>query len=493
MAARFQSVASPLDMNAEVSANIRMYRLKELGDCFLITFICGQASSSLLIDCGSFRNIGPSIARLKAITAKIEEVLAGQALNVVVGTHQHNDHLSGFVHCETVFRRLKIQHVWLSWLDDPTDSKAQAVGRAHHNLKLQLIAVRDILLPKLKGKNRARPIAARSLEVLDDMLSFFGASAAAAGPPEVPAKGVKILKSVAQADPTYLRPGQTLDMPGLPQGSVRVHVLGPPRIEGVGRKDDPLYRPNPRSGESYDVALASAGLAATNLLQALRREKGISDPEEKDFPFNQIYKKNRAPSPALRTIMHRYRQSREAWRTIDDDWLEQAGALALYLDSFTNNSSLVLAIELVDSGKVLLFAADAQTGNWDSWKDVPWQTAGVRTDDLLARTVFYKVGHHASHNATLVEAFEKMNRPDLVALIPVHKKDPNITKPNGWKMPAKNLFNRLKEKTDHRVLQMDDVNPPDCNPAKDPAKTAWKRVGIKPKINDLSVEIEIRG
>jgi hypothetical protein len=86
-----------------------------------------------------------------------------------------------------------------------------------------------------------------------------------------------------------------------------------------------------------------------------------------------------------------------------------------------------------------------------------------------------------------------MNRPDLVALIPVHKRDPNITKPNGWKMPAKNLFKRLKEKTDHRVLQMDDVNPPDCNPAKDPAKTAWKRVGIKPKINDLSVEIEIRG
>jgi hypothetical protein len=189
--------------------------------------------------------------------------------------------------------------------------------------------------------------------------------------------------------------------------------------------------------------------------------------------------------------MGRYR--REAWRKIDDDWLQQAGALALYLDSFTNNSSLVLAIELVDSGKVLLFAADAQTGNWDSWKDVPWQRAGVKTDDLLARTVFYKVGHHASHNATLVKAFEKMNRPDLVALIPVHKKDPNITKLNGWKMPAKNLFKRLKEKTENRVLQMDNDNPPECDPAKEPAKSAWKRLGIKPKINDLSVEIEIRG
>ena len=34
------------------------------------------------------------------------------------------------------------------------------------------------------------------------------------------------------------------------------------------------------------------------------------------------------------------------------------------------------------------------------------QQDGVTTDDLLARTVFYKVGHHASHNATLVALFE---------------------------------------------------------------------------------------
>ena len=30
-------------------------------------------------------------------------------------------------------------------------------------------------------------------------------------------------------------------------------------------------------------------------------------------------------------------------------------------------------IELLKSGKVLLFAADAQTGNWLSWADVKWQ------------------------------------------------------------------------------------------------------------------------
>jgi hypothetical protein len=74
---------------------------------------------------------------------------------------------------------------------------------------------------------------------------------------------------------------------------------------------------------------------------------------------------------------------------------------------------------------------------------------------------FYQI--HGSHNATLVQALEKMNHPDLTALIPVNKKDPNITKVNGWKMPARNLFNRLRERTSNRVLQMDGVNAPNCD------------------------------
>ena len=91
---------------------------------------------------------------------------------------------------------------------------------------------------------------------------------------------------------------------------------------------------------------------------------------------------------------------------------------------FTNNSSLVLAIELVASGKVLLFAADAQTGNWSSWAGVNWDDHTVHTDDLLARTVFYKVGHHASHNATLVAAFEKMDRRTWSRSFPFTSKTP---------------------------------------------------------------------
>src|SRR5206468_3321141 len=51
----------------------------------------------------------------------------------------------------------------------------------------------------------------------------------------------------------------------------------------------------------------------------------------------------------------------QSWRRIDQDWLGTAAQFALQLDSATNNTSLVLAIELSPGGEVLLFAADANS------------------------------------------------------------------------------------------------------------------------------------
>jgi hypothetical protein len=56
-----------------------------------------------------------------------------------------------------------------------------------------------------------------------------------------------------------------------------------------------------------------------------------------------------------------------SWRRIDQDWLLSAARLSLQMDSATNNTSLVLAFEFIETGEVLLFAADAQIGSWKSW------------------------------------------------------------------------------------------------------------------------------
>jgi glyoxylase-like metal-dependent hydrolase (beta-lactamase superfamily II) len=475
----------------KASANVRMYRLNELGDCFLVTFAVGGKKSRMLIDCGSFRNSKDSANRLKEIVTGIESDLAGAPLDVVVGTHQHNDHLSGFVHCKDKFEKIKVKQVWLSWLDDPTDAGARKIGKTYNNLVSTLHRARLAIGNKPLG---ARGDRAR--EVLEDVLGFYGndsKSAAAKGPPVLPADAVKILKEIGSEKPKYLKPGTVLDMPGLPPDSVRVYVLGPPRA------DDFLFDITPKKGESYDKDLAAhsiaASLAARNasalkFLSAVENKGRALSADEVEYPFEKNVKRRGADlrSPALKRTIREYHSDKR--RTIDGDWLDQAESLALYLDTYTNNSSLVLAIELVASGKVLLFAADAQTGNWLSWPSVKWDKSGVKFDDLMAKTVFYKVGHHASHNATLPQIFEKLTHSDLVALIPVHKKDPNITKPNGWKMPATNLRKKLIERTSNRVLQMDNVNPASCDPTKEPAKSSWKKAGIKPNITPLFIELE---
>lgn len=490
-------------MSSTVTAKIRMYRLDELGDCFLLTFTAGGDSSNLLIDCGSFRNGEESVKRLrKIVTSGIKTDLGGRPIDVVVGSHQHNDHLSGFVHCETEFQEIGVNQVWLSWLDNPKDKKARRIGEDYNNLTKHLAAARDTLkarLPKAGASEKGLEPVPRALGILNEVLGFYGASTTGT-PAKLPAEAVEILKKLGREKPLYLKPGQTLDMPGLPEGAVRVHVLGPPRTKDTEEKGDPLFRKNPRKGESYDHSLAATKLHAFRFLAAANGKTDSQSRAEEHYPFNNSHKRTQAAKDSpLAAVMKNYRSKEQKWRAIDEDWLLQAESLALWLDTYTNNSSLVLAIELVKSRKVLLFVADAQTGNWASWQDVKWEDASVKTDDLLAQTVFYKVGHHASHNATLVEAFDKVNNPELVAFIPVHKKDPNITKKDGWKMPARNLYKKLVDSTDRRLLQMDDVhkfgsNPDlDCSPNLASVKSSWKKVGIKPTITDLAIEIEIQG
>lgn len=465
-----------------LTATVRMYRLHELGDCFLLSFKMADTRSHMLIDCGSFRNGAPSKARLDEIVSDMEGALDGNPIDVVVGTHQHNDHLSGFVHAASRFEDIKVNQVWLSWLDDPKDKVAQRIGSKHVALRKALFTARRHLHASRKDIS-----GLRAVEILDDVLGFYGGKMAA-GAPALPEEAVEKLQKLGNRKPAYLHPGEVLSVPGIPEEKVKVYVLGPPR------ESERLFRKDPKKGESYDHALMAAMVGADRFLGAASGLVGKATRADEQYPFHQVEKRTakRQYSASLRQIVRKYHGRGEKWRSIDDDWFNQAESLALFLDSFTNNTSVVLAIELVESGKVLLFAADAQTGNWLSWFDIKWKHGSVTTDDLLARTVLYKVGHHGSHNATLVAAMERMNSPELVALIPVHKGDPNIGKANGWKMPAKNLLRRLIEKTSGRVLQMDGRQAQDCDPKVPPALDAWEKIGVKPKQTGLFFEITIR-
>jgi hypothetical protein len=155
----------------------------------------------------------------------------------------------------------------------------------------------------------------------------------------------------------------------------------------------------------------------------------------------------------------------EAWRRIDNDWLEGSTIqLALTVGGYTNNTSLVLAFELTDSGKVLLFPGDAQVGNWLSWFRDP-KTKGsseweehVDGERLLKATVLYKVGHHGSWNATMKQKGLELMKKDLVTMIPV---DQEWAKSRNWNHPDSNVVPELMQHARGRVLRSDRI--PDTN------------------------------
>src|SRR5215813_14828776 len=103
--------------------------------------------------------------------------------------------------------------------------------------------------------------------------------------------------------------------------------------------------------------------------------------------------------------------------------------------------------------------ADAQVGNWLSWQDLSWDVEGTKVTgpDLLNRTIFYKVGHHGSHNATLREkGLEEMKSLKL-AFVPV---DHAMAVKKRWnKMPLRSLMDALNEATHQCVVRIDEDVP----------------------------------
>src|SRR5262249_6755205 len=117
------------------------------------------------------------------------------------------------------------------------------------------------------------------------------------------------------------------------------------------------------------------------------------------------------------------------------------------------------AIELADQD-VLLFVADAQVGNWLSSQTLSWNVDGrtVTGPDLLRRAIFYKVGHHGSHNATLKDQGLETMANLRVATIPV---DEVMAKKRRWNnMPLDELVTALEKHAKGAVIRADKPLPP---------------------------------
>lgn len=441
-----------------------------IGDCHLLKFAkAGGGDFWVLIDCGIHTSVIKGDQTIDLIVADIAATTKGH-IDLLVVTHEHWDHVSGFHTAAEAFSKIKVDKVWMAWTEDPTDKDAVELDkyRDDANNTLQLASSR---LGRNSYADKSRKAVSMGLKAMEGF--GFGV------------KGQRVrtardaAKSLAKGGPVYLEPGgPPLQLTGV--DGLNVYVLGPPR-------DRKMLRLTTRASEMYGINLAPGWKTS----QSLRAAAGIQDRYiELDayMPFGsqEGVSLNAATgganilsdddsSKAIRKLLDtRYLATAQgkalsrnrakllpdpdaSWRRIDDDWLFASAELALQFDSRTNNTSLVLAFEFIDTGRVVLFAGDAQIGNWLSWKDLSWSHTGklVSGHELLARTVYLKVSHHGSENATPEEnGLELMVHPDLSAFIPVNADDAEAL---GWnKMPLQAIIDRLAAKTSGRTIRADD-------------------------------------
>lgn len=439
---------------------VRMYR-QGLGDCFLLAFGASQRKQKyVLIDCGVLLGTNEAEDTMRKVVKDIHKATGGH-LDALVITHEHWDHVSGFNQAQEEFKKFEVEQVWLAWTENPRNPLA-------HELRNRRRAALCGLRIALAKAAEAPPLFVRRIRTVAE---FFGPDLGLGER----ATTEDALDWVKRQWPNhrYCDPGGVpLSLDGLPD--VKFYVLGPPANIKYIQKS----RPSSREGQVYfdDASHGELGLYLASLGST------ASKIEDRFTPFNTAYQR-RPNHPDVAEISERYQ--REAWRQIDKDWTGAAGELALKLDEHTNNTSLVLAIELAPKDKVLLFPGDAQVGNWMSWEEVKWNvnSESFNTQDLLSRTVLYKVGHHGSHNATLREkGLEYMTNEELVAMIPV---DREIAKIRNWRMPHGPLHDRLLEKTMGRLVLSDTGLPIDLG---NPAVESFRKQSLQ---NDLYIDYTV--
>lgn len=454
---------------------VRMYR-DILGDCFLLRFPSGEGTAHVLVDCGILQGMPGARERAIRIMANVRSVTS--RLDLLIATHEHVDHLSGFAQAWAIFEGIEVDELWLAWTEDPRDERANRLREGRRRAMALIERSYAALTGLVANVPRADPDdddeGPDALAGLRGLMAFsgIGPDAMSVAPNATTASILQSLREKAKRV-RFLSPGgKVVAIPGAP--GVNAYVLGPPRDDAFLRRSNPTKKDK----EVYELeaqnldddvflvaALAPTGDAprTADELARLRMSLpfGYRNLVATDARASQIGARD--DPEAARVFEARYGRQDEGWRRVDTDWLGAAEQLALKLDSDTNNTSLALAFEVgkAPDGRVLLFPGDAQVGNWLSWGEHVWPPGKARGDDdsvdaadLLARTVLYKVGHHGSHNATLRErGLELMTHPDLVAMVPVQQEFANGTK--NWNMPFPSLLKRLEERSGGRVIRAD--------------------------------------
>lgn len=347
-------------------ARVRAYNVG-FGDCFLLSFDYANGSARhVLIDFGRTERGKKSPNHMADIAEKIAEDCNGK-LDMVVASHRHADHISGFAGASgKIIKGLKPEVVLQPWTERPElapDATAPAPpsgGDATNGARAATARLADMhLIAGLALAEGGRLAGSGARKTALNQLTFLG---------EENLLNREAVHALAELGTTqlYAHYGMKLPLAKILPG-VKVDVLGPPTVEQYAKVKKQV---GTHATEFWHLAAATS--------RAL-----------KPGPRRPLFAGEELP----RVIPQ---EARWVIPLIDRMNAEELLSLVRMLDSAMNNTSLILLFDV--AGTRLLFSGDAQLENWSyALRDAP-NAAKVRA--RLATTRLYKVGHHGSLNAT---------------------------------------------------------------------------------------------
>jgi beta-lactamase superfamily II metal-dependent hydrolase len=396
---------------------VRMYRVG-FGDFFLLSVPSATGPKHILIDCGVHAG---DIGSIKDAVSDMAKETGGR-LALLIVTHRHADHISGFATCKDVFSKFNVERIWMSWFENPNNKNAS-------RFQANLTAVAMQLTSALAARNDpdSQELKYMAENITGPSLGFGTSSGNAVA--------LSVLHGSfngKQPPIDYYKAGDSAKLPQeLIDAGLAAQILGPPI-------DPTLVSQMSDKNEQY-----LAGSDHSNLTSLKPPFKEGFETDANHYPH---------------TAFERY-SSDKIQKSVNDAQPDLLAAKARQADNTLNNQSLVVLFTI--AGKTLLFVGDAQWGNWENFLfggKVGTDGHATLTDQskkILGNVDFYKVGHHGSANATPIAAVEAL-RNGCAAMCSTQPGYYGKTS-SGTEVPRAPLLAELDKRTNHQLARSDEI------------------------------------
>ena len=354
------------------TVRVRMYNVG-FGDCLLFFIPTEAGERTMLVDCGS--HMSGVVTPLSTVTADLLAAVGTSAsgkprIDIVVATHRHYDHISGFA--LKVWNTVEVGEVWLPWTEERGNPAADELRTTQHRVATALAA----RFPSAESPAGWLALNSLSNAAAETMLlkGFLG-------------------QPIRRYLPTGTGDAQTFTSALLP--GIVIHALGPSHNPAT------IATLTPTEGNYFPLpalrAAGDAGEPTSNPEVALFPARFGVTPADYARRFGELA--DRADAGLIEA-------------RAESDFMAAASAL----EEAVNGTSLVLGLEI--GQRCLLLGGDAE---WGTWSEV---LADNRWRELLRKTLVYKVSHHGSYNGTpkpFVRDLLPSDAISLVSLCPMEK------------------------------------------------------------------------